>query len=70
MNIREGEKVHYKPEHDKNEYENGIIKTIPHASLDSVFVVYNCNDDWDNYRHYTAQFTNIKDLYLGWPDDS
>ena len=27
-----------------------------------IFVVYNCADEWDNYRDYTAAATNPNDL--------
>ena len=27
-----------------------------------VFVVYNCNQDWENYKNYTAQATDPEDL--------
>lgn len=66
--IKIGDKVHYQPEQDKeeNRYENGIIKSITKYENDSVFVVYNCAGDWNNYKNYTAANTNIRNLYLGW----
>jgi len=27
-----------------------------------IFIVYNCNDDWDNYQDYTGAATNPSDL--------
>ena len=27
-----------------------------------IFVVYNCDDDWDNYQNYTAAATDPYDL--------
>lgn len=56
-----GDKVTYVT---KNKMERGIIKSI--ADENHVFVVYNCNDDWKNYRDYTAQKTNVNNLILGW----
>lgn len=66
--IKVGCKVYYQPYHYKEEdkYENGIVKEIPEWSVDSVRVVYNCNEDWKNYKNYTSALTNVRDLYLGW----
>lgn len=66
--IKIGDKVYYQPKHYKpeNEFENGIIKEIPENSLVYVRVVYNCNQDWENYQNYTSALTDINDLYLGW----
>ena len=36
---------------------------------DTVRVVYHCNNDWDNYRNYTAATTNIIDLKIGWDEN-
>lgn len=75
--LKPGDKVHYKPAHfGDDEWENGIVKEVREAfpnSLKSrtivVFVVYNCNKDWDNYQNYTAAATHSNDLFLGWRDD-
>jgi hypothetical protein len=65
--LKVGDKVHYKPEHyGDDEWENGIIKEIRANNNDAVFVVYNCNNDWANYKNYTSALTNLRDLKLGW----
>lgn len=64
--IKVGDKVHYKPPHaPPNFFEKGIVKSIG-RSRDSVFVVYHCNDDWDNYENYTAALTSLNDLHPDW----
>lgn len=40
-------------------YERGRIKSW---NMETVFVVYNCNNDWDNFQNYTASGTSPKDL--------
>ena len=63
--IKIGTKVHYKPSYfPEYHYQNGIIKEI--VNENEVRVVYNCNNEWNNFMDYTSQLTNIKDLYLGW----
>lgn len=70
INLKVGDKVHYQPEHyDPDQYEVGIIKSIPEGSTDSVRVVYHCAGNWDNYMDYTSALTNVRDLHLGWPTD-
>jgi hypothetical protein len=44
----------------KTEY--GRIKSLC-DDPNFVFVVYNCNEDWDNYQNYTGARTNIKSLH-------
>lgn len=61
--FKENNKVHYTSPHGSK--ENGIIKSI-NESYTIAWVVYNCNKDWDNFKNYTGQATNIKDLTLGW----
>jgi hypothetical protein len=63
-----GQKVYYQPEHykEKGMFENGMVRYIPDHVNDAVFVVYNCNNDWDNFKAYTAALTNIRDLHNGW----
>ena len=62
MSYKVGEDVHY----SKNDTtQNGRIKEIDYGQ-ETAFVVYHCNDDWDNYRNYTGQLTNLSDLKLGW----
>lgn len=57
-----GDKVTYTPSHGDREY--GVIKSIA-EDLD-LFIVYKCNDDWANYRDYTACKTDIADVTKGW----
>lgn len=62
-----GDKVHYQPSHYEDErWENGLIKEIREGVTDSIWVVYNCGGNWDNYRDYTSAKTNLRDLKLGW----
>lgn len=62
--LRVGDQVHYQPDHyPKDAWENGVVKEIRGKS---VFVVYNCDGNWDNYENYTAALTYLKDLKLGW----
>jgi hypothetical protein len=56
-----GDKVTFKT---KWKTEKGIVKSL--SDDDHVFVVYNCNDDWENYADYTGARTRIIDLVLGW----
>lgn len=39
--------------------ERGRIKSWNDSG---VFVVYHCNDDWDDYKNYTAAHTKPEDL--------
>lgn len=64
-----GDKVHYIPDHEGAEAENGIVKDKSPSVSDCVWVVYNCADDWDNYRNYTGAMTNLKYLHHGWGND-
>ena len=65
--LRIGDKVYYQPKHyGDDRWENGIIKEIRDYHLDGVWVVYNCNGEWDNYEDYTSALTNLRDLKLGW----
>lgn len=69
--VNEGDKVHYQPEHyQDNEFENGIVKHVRMKGVDcEAWVVYNCNDDWENFKDYTGALTNLSDLRLGWKHD-
>lgn len=60
-----GQRVHYWPYHGLK--ENGIVKSITEYA---VFVVYNCNKEWDRYRDYTGAKTNPSDLNPGWANDA
>jgi hypothetical protein len=64
--LRKGDKVHYQPEHFKedDEFENGMVKSI--APNGGVFVVYNCAGQWADFENYTAANTDPIDLYMGW----
>jgi len=44
--------------------EHGIVKSI--SDDNHVFVVYNCDNNWDRYFDYTAARTAIADLIEGW----
>ena len=66
MEFKVGDRVHFRifkgcrPE----KCENGIVKKIDNPQ--HLWVVYNCNNDWDNYQNYTAQKTSIVLLEAGW----
>lgn len=62
--MKVGDKVNYYCGRGTKD-QNGIIKTLSSFS-DRVFVVYNCNNDWDNYQNYTAELTYKTDLMSGW----
>ena len=65
-----GDKVHYQPEqYGKDRWENGRVKVIQEGNTESVFVVYNCAIDWENFKDYTAALTNKRDLYMGWRNE-
>ena len=65
--LKIGDKVCYQPKHyAKTVWENGVVKEIPEFITDSVRVVYNCANDWKNYRNYTSALTRLQDLQLEW----
>lgn len=66
--IKAGVKVHYVPFEgcDVSQIENGMIKSIPEHRDDAVFVVFHCNDEWDNIQNYTAAMTPLNKLAEGW----
>ena len=68
LQCKVGEKVHYKPEHYKeDEFENGIIKEVrPTVPNIGIWVVYKCAGNWKDYQDYSAGKTNLRDLHLGW----
>lgn len=49
-----------------NSKDNGIVKSYSEDDSEFVFVVYYCNNDWENYQKYTGIRTNKKDLKFGW----
>lgn len=59
--MKPGDKVTYVTEYKQ---ERGIVKSV--SDSDHVFVVYNCGNDWENYKNYTAARTRIVDLVKGW----
>lgn len=67
IQLQVGDKVHYQPEHYGDaRWENGMVKEIRLGRTDGVWVVYNCNNEWDRYRDYTGALTNLSDLKMGW----
>lgn len=62
-----GDLVHYIPFEgcDVSVIENGRIKAMGEYPL-HLFVVYHCNDEWENYTDYTGALTHIKQLKYGW----
>lgn len=65
--FKEGQKVHYIPYEGcfMSEYQNGIIKSFTN-NMAGVFVVYNCDNDWKNYKDYTATLYPICEIKNGW----
>jgi hypothetical protein len=63
--MEEGDYVYYIPYENcpKDQYQKGRIKEV--QSSEWYFVVYHCNNDWDNYKDYTGQRTNINQLVKG-----
>jgi len=63
--LRIGDGVYYQPEHYGDmKWENGLVKEI--RNPDGVWVVYNCDGNWQRYREYTGTKTNLRDLKIGW----
>ena len=62
--FKEGQKVHYDPIHGSGA-QNGMVKSITNNEA-GIFVVYHCNDDWKDYRNYTAQLTPAIEVKDGW----
>lgn len=65
--FKRGDKVHYVTDHAAP--QNGIVKKVSPDGY-TAFVVYKCNDDWDNFRDYTAEGTLVRSLVPGWLDDT
>ena len=67
--FKPGDKVHYVA---NGVSFPGIVRSTSKAFFasenDEYFVVFDCDDDWDNYQDYTAIRTKIVDLKPGWPD--
>jgi len=47
--------------------DKGIVK-IDQEDKYSVFVVYSCGENWNEYENYTAQNSHISFLTKGWAD--
>jgi hypothetical protein len=62
--LKVGDKVHYQPDYTDKQ-ENGIVKEIRGSYI---FVVYHCDENWEEYQKYTAALTGIKHLKLGWKE--
>jgi len=67
--IKEGNKVHYRTKYNNGSYALGIVKEIPENSKSHVRVVFHCNNDWADYKSYTAALTHVNNLHLGWNVD-
>lgn len=68
MRLKNGDKVHYTAPHGAK--ENGIIKSISDdGDMKLAFVVYHCDDDWENYENYTGAATELDSLTIGWMHD-
>ena len=63
--MRVGQKVHYIPYIgcEENHIENGIVKSM---NDNNIFVVFNCNNDWDKFENYTGQSVKLNQLKEGW----
>lgn len=57
-----GDRVTYLTTYGK---QRGIIKRFATDNY-SVFVVYQCDQNWEEYYNYTGQKTEISDLVEGW----
>jgi hypothetical protein len=68
MNLLIGEKVTYIPflGCDPSQYQNGMVKSHPEHTTESVFVVFNCAGEWKNFKDYTAALTPVSKLRKGW----
>lgn len=65
--VKVGDKVCYQPSYyPEDKWENGMVKEVLDHTNNAVRVVYNCAGEWDNFKNYTSQLTNIRDLTLGW----
>ena len=49
---------------DKSLFQNGMVKSI--SDDEHLFIVFNCNGEWNNIQNYTAQRTNIKQIGKDW----
>lgn len=61
--MKEGDYVHYTPEHGPK--ENGRIKIM---GKEFASVVYKCAGEWDKFIEYTGARTEVSRLSRGWID--
>ncbi len=54
---------------DPKDWQRGKIKSFDNKEQ-RAFIVYNCNDQWNCYKDYTAAATRYEDLYLPIPRES
>ena len=47
--------------------QNGIVKSYG-GKDDTVYVVYCCDDEWENYRDHAAALTYLRNLRPGWEE--
>jgi hypothetical protein len=59
--FKPGMKVTYKPKEEK-----GILKSFLDGPSEAAYVIYNCNNDWENCEDYTISSTVLTDLKQGW----
>jgi len=62
--LMEGDPVHVITPQGRK--QNGIIKGFHNLNKEFAFVVYSCDNNWDNYKDYTGQLTDVKALKPGW----
>lgn len=63
--MKKGDKVTYIPTG-----EWGIIKDFTAGPGMGLYVVFNCGEDWENYKDYTAALCQEKHIKLGWVNDN
>jgi hypothetical protein len=66
QDLKIGDKVRFVGVGDMGKINNekGIVEGLIGSTR--VYVVYNCNKDWENYSDYSSQITSLEDLRLGW----
>lgn len=53
--VQVGDRVVYS---DGYKFEEGVVKELKPCGT-KAFIVYHCNDDWDNYADYTGALTKL-----------
>lgn len=67
--LKVGDKVTYIPTNVvRITVEPGKVKSIPNNG-NYVFVVFNCNNEWDKWMDYTGQSVGVQHLKPGWIED-